>query len=330
MLSVVVPVYNRAQLLPLTLASLLAQSKPAEEILVVDDGSTDASAAVAEALGPPVRVIRQANQGPAAARNRGLAEARGEWVHFFDSDDLALPDLHAKQLQVLQVTGADLAYAPWLKCAVSTQAITPTNQVLQQHGLPDGDLVRALLSNWSVVPICCLIRTRLARHVGGFPAQLQVGEDQLFLLRLLLAGARLVHTPGTLVVYRADNSGKQSCAAGGRDLRDWARFQLLAREACLPHGIDPSRWFDFRLRVWDARVSLEALTDPCDAELIDALLALEASRWPRCTYSIKRSLRRKGGGLSWRLYGRRAHRNFRAGPLTPCQRQALHKLQASL
>jgi glycosyltransferase involved in cell wall biosynthesis len=330
MLSVVVPVFNRAELLPLTLSSLLSQTRPAEEILVVDDGSTDNSAAVAEAFGPPVRVIRQVNQGPAAARNRGLAEARGEWVHFFDSDDLALPDLHANQLRLLETSGADVAYAPWLKCAFSAHAIVPTNQVLQQHGLPAGDLVRALLSNWSVVPICCLISTRLARQVGGFPVELQVGEDQLFVLRLLLAGAQVVHTPGTLVVYRADNSGKQSCAAGGRQLRDWARFLLLARETCLLHEIDPSRWFDFRLRVWDARVSLEALTDPCDAELIGALRALEAARWPGCFYSIKRSLRRKGGGLSWRVYGRRAHRSFRAGPITPCQRQALRLLQASL
>ena len=330
MLSVVVPVYNRAKLLPLTLASLLAQTQPADEILVVDDGSSDGSAAIAEAFGPPVRVIRQVNQGPAAARNRGLAEARGEWVHFFDSDDLALPDLHANQLRLLEASGADVAYAPWLKCEISAQAIVPTNQVLQQHGLPAGDLVRALLTNWSVVPICCLIRTRLARQVGGFPVDLQVGEDQLFVLRLLLAGAQFVHTPGTLVVYRADNSGKQSCAAGGRQLRDWARFLLLAREACLLHGIEPSRWFDFRLRVWDARVSLQALADPCDAELIDTLRALEAARWPRCAYSIKRSLRRKSGGLSWRLYGRRAHRSFRSGPLTPCQHQALHQLQVSL
>jgi GT2 family glycosyltransferase len=330
MLSVVVPVFNRAELLPLTLSSLLCQARPAEEILVVDDGSSDGSANVAEAFGPPVRVIRQANQGPAAARNRGLAEARGEWVHFFDSDDLALPNMHAEQLHVLEASGADVAYTPWLKCVISPQAIVPTNQVLQQHGLPAGDLVRALLSTWSVVPICCLIRTSLARQVGGFPMELQVGEDQLFTLRLLLAGARFVHTPDTLAVYRADNSGKQSCAGGGTQLRDWSRFLLLAREACLPRGIDPSLWFDFRLRVWDARVSLQALADPCDAELIDALRALEAARWSRCAYSFKRSLRRKGGGLSWRLYGRRAHRSFRAGPLTPYQRQALQQLQSSL
>lgn len=319
MLSVVVPVYNRADLLPRTLASLLAQTQTADEILVVDDGSSDGSAAVAESFGSPVRVIRQANQGPAAARNRGLAEALGDWVHFFDSDDLALPTLHAEQLRVLEASGADVAYAPWLKCEISAQAIVPTNHVLQQVGLPHGNLVRALLTNWSVVPICCLIRTRLARQVGGFPAELHGTEDQLFFLRLLLAGARVVHSPGTLVVYRADNPGKLSAGDDGKHLRQWARFLLMARDACLLHGVDPCRWFDFRLRVWDARVSLAAQAKPHDRPLMEALHQLEHGPWPGMLYPLRRSIRRKGGGLSWRLLGRRAHRSFRAGALRTSQ-----------
>lgn len=319
MLSVVVPVFNRAQLLPRTLASLLAQTQPADEILVVDDGSIDNSAAIAESFGPPVRVIRQANQGPAVARNRGLAEAQGEWVHFFDSDDLALPNLHAEQMRVLDQSGADVAYAPWLKCEISAQSIVPTNHVLQQHGLPHGNLVRALLTNWSVVPICCLIRTRLARQVGGFPDELLGTEDQLFFLRLLLVGARVVHSPGTLVVYRADNPGKLSAGGDGKHLRQWARFLIMARQACLLHGVDPSHWFDFRLRVWDARVCLAGHADPADQPLIEALHQLEQGPWPELLYPLRRSIRRKGGGISSRLLGRRAHRSFRAG--APSARQ---------
>jgi len=316
MLSVVVPVYNRADLLPLTLASLLGQTRPADEILVVDDGSTDGSGAVAESFGSPVRVIRQANQGPAVARNRGLSEARGEWVHFFDSDDLSLPSLHAYQLQVLQAMGGDVAYAPWLKCAISAQAVAPINHVLQRHGLPNGDLVHALLTNWSVVPICCLIRTSFARQVGGFPAELRNAEDQLFFLRLLLAGARVVHSPDTLVVYRANNTEKLSAGDTGSQLRQWARFLLMAREACLYQGLDPCCWFDFRLRVWDARISLAGLADPADQELLQALHQMEASAWPPALYPLRRSLRRKGGGLTWRLLSRRAHRSFRSGPIS--------------
>ena len=303
-------------LLGYTLRTLLLQTYPADEILVIDDGSIDNSAAIAESFGPPVRVIRQANQGPAVARNRGLAEAQGELVHFFDSDDLALPNLHAEQLRVLETSGADVAYAPWLKCQISAQAVVPTNHVLQLHGLPYGNLMRALLTNWSVVPICCLIRTRLARKVGGFPVELLGTEDQLFFLRLLLAGAQVVHSPGTLVVYRADNPGKLSAGGDARHLRQWARFLVMAQETCLVHGVDPSRWFDFRLRVWDARVCLATQGDPADQPLIGALHQLEQSPWPRILYPMRRSIRRMGGGISSRLLGRRAHRSFRAGPIS--------------
>jgi hypothetical protein len=203
----------------------------------------------------------------------------------------------------------------------------PTNHVFQQLGLPHGNLVRALLTNWSVVPISCLIRTRLARQVGGFPAELRVGEDQLFFLRMLLADARVLHSPGTLVVYRADNPGKLSAGNDGRHLRQWARFLLMAREACLCHGLDPCRLFDFRLRVWDARTSLASLHNSGDEALIQALRPLESSAWPPGLYPLRRSLRRKGGGLMWRLCGRRAHRSFRTAAISPSR---LHELQELL
>ena len=88
-ISVIIPAYNHEELLPQTLESLLRQTFPAEEIIVVDDGSTDRTADVAESFGEPIRVIRQENSGPAAARNRGFHESQGEFIHFFDSDDLA-------------------------------------------------------------------------------------------------------------------------------------------------------------------------------------------------------------------------------------------------
>lgn len=90
--SVVIPVYNGEQFLGDAIASVLAQGDELLEILVVDDGSTDGSAALAESFGCPVRVIRQDNAGPAAARNRGIAEARGEFIAFLDADDLYTPD----------------------------------------------------------------------------------------------------------------------------------------------------------------------------------------------------------------------------------------------
>lgn len=96
--SVVIPVLNSEQFLGEAIASVLIQGEELLEIVVVDDGSTDGSAAAAERFGDPVQVIRQSNRGPAAARNRGLAAARGDYIAFLDADDLYSPDKFALQV----------------------------------------------------------------------------------------------------------------------------------------------------------------------------------------------------------------------------------------
>ncbi len=101
--SVVIPCFNREKSLGDAITSALRQTLPAAEIVVVDDGSTDGSAAVAECFGPPVRVIRRANGGAAAARNRGIAEATGDWIAFLDSDDVWAPEKLQRQAAAAEV-----------------------------------------------------------------------------------------------------------------------------------------------------------------------------------------------------------------------------------
>ena len=87
-ISCIVPVWNGERYLAEALDSALAQTHPADEIIVVDDGSTDASADVVRSYGSRARYVHQRNAGSAAARNRGVAESRGELVSFLDQDDL--------------------------------------------------------------------------------------------------------------------------------------------------------------------------------------------------------------------------------------------------
>ena len=101
-ISVVVPCYNREETIDRCLQSIWSQTIEPLEVIVVDDGSTDNSAAVAEKHHTLVRVIRQANAGAAAARNRGIAECRGDWIAFVDSDDVWSRDKLQKQLACLR------------------------------------------------------------------------------------------------------------------------------------------------------------------------------------------------------------------------------------
>lgn len=96
-ISVVIPVFNGERFLAEAIRSALSQTLPPYEILVIDDGSTDGSAEIAESFGPPVRVLRQENRGEAAARNFGIEAASGDWIAFLDCDDVWQPEKLAFQ-----------------------------------------------------------------------------------------------------------------------------------------------------------------------------------------------------------------------------------------
>lgn len=327
-ISVIIPAYNREELLPQTLESLLRQTFPAEEIIVVDDGSTDRTAAVAESFGKPVQVIHQENSGPSAARNRGFLESQGEFIHFFDSDDLALPNKHEIQVEALQKSGADIAYGPWMKGRISDSSFVPENQVLQQGGLPKDNLIKALLTNWSIVPHACLFRRAIVEKIGGFPEELFVAEDQLMFSRCLLAGASVVHSPNTLELYRTNDPGKitaPNATARSKHAREWARFLLMARDECLSHGIDPKSWFGFRCRAWHASNDLKKLSLDC-SDLIESLTNLYDQSNPSLGYAFNRMFQQKRDGLLQRLTSGRAHPYFRIGKPTELQRDGISEL----
>ena len=100
--TVVIPTYNRKGLLPRALTSVARQTRPPDEVIVVDDGSTDDTEGLVRREFPDVRYLQQENRGVAAARNRGIREAKGEWLAFLDSDDEWLPQKLTRQLDELR------------------------------------------------------------------------------------------------------------------------------------------------------------------------------------------------------------------------------------
>jgi glycosyltransferase involved in cell wall biosynthesis len=109
-ISVIVPTYNRADLIAETLESILAQNYPPTEIIVVDDGSTDNTEQIVRKYAPAVSYLRIKNSGECAARNAGVAHCSGDWVGFCDSDDLWAPDKLRLHVQLFK-TAPDVEYS---------------------------------------------------------------------------------------------------------------------------------------------------------------------------------------------------------------------------
>jgi glycosyltransferase involved in cell wall biosynthesis len=198
--AVVVPCYGYAHLLGEALESVLAQSEAPAQVLVVDDGSPDDTAAAAAAYARRgVEYLRRANGGPAAARNTGAKAVDADYVVFLDADDRLDPEYVARTRQALEAAGADVGYA-YTQCRYFG-AQQGTTQ------FPAWDLARLL--RWNFVHTSALVRLELAQ-AHPFDEDLRLGiEDWDFFLTLAEEGIRgeLVDEP--LLWYRKHGGGSR-------------------------------------------------------------------------------------------------------------------------
>jgi glycosyltransferase involved in cell wall biosynthesis len=179
--SVVVPTYNAAKYLPDAVQSVLSQSFADAEVIVVDDGSTDDTAAVMSRFGSPVQCVRQENRGVAEARNRGLKHSRGRYVAFLDADDTWLPNKLERQLQALAGgLGQRACYSAYTIC---NEALEP---LAVQRSLRSGSALEDLLLRGNVIGNICtvLCERALFTGVGGFDADLSQCADWDMWIRL--------------------------------------------------------------------------------------------------------------------------------------------------
>lgn len=183
LVSVIVPAFNAAEFLPAALASILNQPNVRQEIIVVDDGSTDETARLPAVRHPLVRLLRQANQGAAAARNTGIKAARGEWLAFLDADDIWPA---GRQERLLSLTHA----APELRVVQGRLQRVQCDMSVLEAPRYAGQLGTALFHR------------EVFDRVGAFDAQLKFSEDLDLFLRIQDQGLAIGRVPDVVLQYR--------------------------------------------------------------------------------------------------------------------------------
>lgn len=231
--SVVIPAWNRAHIIGRTIESCLGQDFGDFEIVVVDDGSTDATRdAVARYPDPRIRYVRQENAGASAARNRGAIEARGRYLAFLDSDDEFLSGkLSAFRNAIGDVPDPRVVwYSPlWFQRGEGNRMVKPARPIAVDETVGDYLFAGDGLMQTSTL----VVPTDLFRQVRFDPA-LRVLEDLDLCLRLEAAGGRFRMVPGPQVVWYDDTSeGRLSYTVEPRHVLAWASAAkpMLTRRA---------------------------------------------------------------------------------------------------
>ncbi len=271
--SVIVPSYNRAEMLREALASLGAQTLQPAQVLVVDDGSTDHTTDVVAAASPKPSLLSQSNRGPGAARNRGLRDAVGEYVVFLDSDDVLLPwaletyadaICHHGRPAVMVARSLDFSHVSELVGA----RLEPT----RTRFYPDY-YAASREPMWHGASVI-VVRTDAARAVGGFTSEFVNAEDSDLMMRLgTQPGLVILAQPLTVGYRRHDQSAiadiERTARGVGRMLecesrgdypggqaRRTERRRILARHtrpctlACMKAGGMGHAWRMFRRTLW--------------------------------------------------------------------------------
>ena len=228
--SVVIPTYERAEWVVRALQSVYAQTRPADEVLVVDDGSTDGSAEIIDERFPQADVIRQKNLGVSAARNAGIRQARGEWIALLDSDDEWAPTKLERQMEALSDGSFRICHCDeiWIR---QGQRVNPR----QHHAKPGGWIYRQCLPICAMSPSATVIHRRVFAELGLFDETLPVCEDYDLWLRIT-SRYPVLFVDEQLVTKYGGHADQLSSSLWGMD-----RFRVRALERAwrtldLPRG----------------------------------------------------------------------------------------------
>lgn len=205
--SVIIPLYNKDAEIEATLRSVLAQTLQPLEIVVVDDGSTDGSAAIVERIDSPlVRLIRQANAGECAARNRAMSEAHGDYFALLDADDTWKPTF-------LEEIAALIGEHP--ECGIYSTAFdihSPTGIVRGNCPTSRGvveNFWQESMSRYVTIPSASVLPRSVVEELGGFPVGMKMGGDQYMWIKVV-SHHKVCFSPKALCNYSMVASNRSS------------------------------------------------------------------------------------------------------------------------
>jgi hypothetical protein len=194
------PAYNAATTIAQAIGSIVAQTDPNWELIVVNDGSTDRTGKIAAAFvagDSRIRLINRPNGGESAARNTGVAEAHYEWLAFLDADDWVLPAYIERLMAALTADPTlDAAHCGWARVAKDG------TQVIEDYRPPTGDLFPVLARQAAFPVNACIVRKSLLDTVGAFDTTLIKSPDWDLWQRIARAGAKFGGIPDILACYR--------------------------------------------------------------------------------------------------------------------------------
>ena len=253
--SVIIPTFDRMQFVAQAIESVVAQSYRDFELIVVDDGSTDATPSVLERYAGQIHYVYQLHQERSAARNTGIALANGEFLAFLDSDDLWLPDKLAQQVAAFDaMPQVGVMHSAFVRID-NTGQVVPWPLGRKRLGASGWVYERMLTMRCAVLMSSTLLRRQLLQPGEGFRPELTTSEDAELMLRLA-ERTEFYYDPAPLVLYRL-HAGQTMHHLRAVQLEQMHRHLMVLQEARHPVSQQLQRraWSELHLRwaAWYAR-----------------------------------------------------------------------------
>jgi len=241
LVSILIPCHNAAPWLAATLESALAQTWAAKEIILVDDGSTDDSLAIARRYAPAIQVLTQPNRGACSARNHARRMARGELLQYLDADDLLAPDKIARQMEALAEPGRAgcLISAEWARFHGDPAAAwTRPDGLWRDLAAVDWEIY-ALSADAMMHPAAWLLPRALSEAAGEWDETLTVCDDGEYFSRARFASGQVLFCAGSRSFYRSGLAGSLSSRHSRRALDSYWRAHQKIHALLRQHEDSP-------------------------------------------------------------------------------------------